>query len=113
MHRLFYERALVAVNLSVDDLLALGADTEGVNYASVYSGTTVKVISEEPPATKILDFRGLAFIPCAAHEANSIGTHCARVEQMKNVLAAAETLSGFLNASDKRMSALKEVIWCD
>ena len=109
MHRKFYGKALTKVGLSVDDLLALGADTEGVNFASVYSGNTLEVISEVPLVTRLWDFRGVGFVPCAAHEANSIGTHCSRVEAMMRMLAAAEELSGHVNATDKRMEALRQV----
>ena len=109
LHRKFYYKALMAAGLVREDVLALGADTEGVNYAFVYNGTTPHVISEGPRVTTTLDYRGLTFIPCFAHEANSIGTHCARVDPMKSMLEAAEALSGFLNASDKRAEPLREV----
>ena len=110
LHRQFYNRALTAAGLVREDVLALGADTEGVNYASVYNGTTAHVISEGPPrVTSTLDYRGLTFVPCFAHEANSIGTHCRRAEPMKSMLEAAEAISGFLNASDKRAEPLREV----
>lgn len=48
----------MAAGLVREDVLALGADTEGVNYASVYNGTTPHVISEGPRVHPVLCSRG-------------------------------------------------------
>lgn len=93
-------------SLEPNDMHASAADTTGVNRSSLKDGFDHIAVKD---VVRIVDFRRVSFIPCGEHESNLVSFHAARIEPMASVIDAANKLSVFLSASDKRIAPLEQV----
>ena len=101
LYRSHYYDCLLEYDLGSSNLLTVSADTTNVNYASV--------MDEHIHNGVVVSFKSCMFVPCGEHEAHLAGKHVGREPYMSAATSAANSLSVFLMASDKRRNPLLEV----
>jgi hypothetical protein len=101
LYRSHHDDCLGEYELGSPNILTVTADTTYVNYAAVKG--------EHINNGGVVSFKLCMFVPCGEHEAHLAGKHVGKEPYMAAATSAANSLSVFLMASDKRRNPLLEV----